>query len=948
MIVENQDKAYLSEEMITTLSTCISNKEALRDKIHEIHNFLRNSGAGYGMNALKVFNILYGLKKIHEYDLLDKVKLNSNCNFQYLLDLANKGEDKKVTDLILGNSDDTVLESIYHSEIKHLIFYEIPKNMNQNVIPQLVKEINEITLIEKACNVLLSGKIYEYFIGRDQTAISELGAYFTDRHITDYIYQRLAIQVEQDGKIGTMIDPFGGSGGFTTGYIDYLCKTFNGIDWASEIHKVHHYDMNEDVIKSAGLEFFCLTGELPSKDNLAYKNSFSDEFLNCRGQKMVFDYVITNPPYGGDGNKSKQSQTKRDKIRTYIAAELATLTDPTVKKMRQEQLKKLDAIDKQEKTQQDKAKVCLATSSQRIKNYALKNNIKNANNKEACSLILMMDLLAPNGICCGVLKEGVFFDKSYTQLRQLLIKEYNVSEVISVPQDQFENTSTKTSIIIFKNTPEKTKEVIFKDLVVERYEEDKFQEIKGEIVLVENKGDIKCVNDVIVSQVSAAEILKNPICSLNGKDYNKKDVVCGDDYKMIRLGDVCTYLPTTKHCTNIGKQIGEYRFYTSSQDKKLYVDFCEVREYSVIIGQGGNFNIHIDKDFTPSKHMCVLQTKDRNIELLKYMYYIIQKMQNAFITNGSTISWLNKTNICNTRIPIPKSQEKLKEWVSRISAPFDRKNENEKRLKELEDGVKERIKYITENEECDEVKLGDVCDINPQSLKKNQYIYINYIDISSTKNGIINEFQYMTKDFPSRAKRIVKPNDILYSTVRPNLKGYALFNDNIDNVIASTGFAVLRPKIYNPLYIYYMVTDDSINDYLVKNASGSSYPAVNPSIFETIKIKIPKNKQLISDLEPDFNEIEVLQMQIKNDEKLFQQYIEELRTEAVPEQVDTQPLQIQEEVQSDEETKTESASIVSSKTSLKDLKEQCKSLGIKGYSKLNKEQLIEKIQGHKI
>ena len=41
-------------------------KEALKDKIHEIHNYLRNNGAGYGMNALKVFNILYGLKKLEE------------------------------------------------------------------------------------------------------------------------------------------------------------------------------------------------------------------------------------------------------------------------------------------------------------------------------------------------------------------------------------------------------------------------------------------------------------------------------------------------------------------------------------------------------------------------------------------------------------------------------------------------------------------------------------------------------------------------------------------------------------------------------------------------------------------------------------------------------------------------------------------------------------------
>jgi len=45
------------------LKMSITNKEALKDKIHDIHNYLRNNGAGYGMNALKVFNVIYGLKK---------------------------------------------------------------------------------------------------------------------------------------------------------------------------------------------------------------------------------------------------------------------------------------------------------------------------------------------------------------------------------------------------------------------------------------------------------------------------------------------------------------------------------------------------------------------------------------------------------------------------------------------------------------------------------------------------------------------------------------------------------------------------------------------------------------------------------------------------------------------------------------------------------------------
>ena len=82
-------------------SNNISNKEALRDKIHEIHNYLRNNGAGYGMNALKVFNILYGLKKIEENNLLDKVNLKRpECEFSYLLKIANQNKDEELTELM--------------------------------------------------------------------------------------------------------------------------------------------------------------------------------------------------------------------------------------------------------------------------------------------------------------------------------------------------------------------------------------------------------------------------------------------------------------------------------------------------------------------------------------------------------------------------------------------------------------------------------------------------------------------------------------------------------------------------------------------------------------------------------------------------------------------------------------------------------------------------------
>jgi type I restriction-modification system DNA methylase subunit len=425
------------------------------------------------MNALKVFNIIYGLKKIEELDLYEKLGIeNDKCRFSYLLELANENKDELLTSTIKND----VLDYFHDKDtLRKFLFYEIPINIKCKAFCHLVKQINSISDIEKSCNVQLSGKIYEYFIGRDESAISELGAYFTDRHIVNYIYDKINIETNDDGSIPSMIDMFGGSGGFTTGYIHYLNQKYNSseseeskdykINWSTELSKVHHYDMNEDVIKSAGLEFLCLTKELPDMNNLKYKNSFSDEFNDQK-----FSYIVTNPPYAGDKTKKTDANNKMEKIKLYILNELK---NPEFSKnsekvtQRKAQLKSIEAQEKQDKLDSEKAKVCLESCSTRINKYAREHKLKGTD-KEACSLILMMDLLAENGTAVGVLKEGVFFDKSYKDLRACLIKNFNVTEVISVPQDQFENTSTKTSIIIFKNEVSKTSEVKFYDLIVEK------------------------------------------------------------------------------------------------------------------------------------------------------------------------------------------------------------------------------------------------------------------------------------------------------------------------------------------------------------------------------------------------------------------------------------------------------------------------------------------------
>ena len=259
------------------LQITLSNNDTLRDKIHDIHNFLRNSGIGYGLSSLKIFNLFYALKKLELNNHFEKTGLSECCRFSNML----KGFQSKDLENILN-------EIKKNKRLSYILYYSISKSINLVILNQLINLIEELCEIENKLNVQLSGKIYEYFIGRDQTAISELGAYFTDRHITRYIYETLLKpKLDTENNVYSMVDMFGGSGGFTVGYIDYLMKNYNEIEWDTQIKKINHFDMNEDVIKSAMLEFYCLTGEFSDKDSMKCVNSFQYDFNNKK-----YHYII--------------------------------------------------------------------------------------------------------------------------------------------------------------------------------------------------------------------------------------------------------------------------------------------------------------------------------------------------------------------------------------------------------------------------------------------------------------------------------------------------------------------------------------------------------------------------------------------------------------------------------------------------------------------------------
>ena len=931
------------------LMTSVSNKEALKNKIHDIHNYLRNNGAGYGMNALKVFTLLYGLKKIEERKVFDKVKLSEDCRFSNLLKLANENKGEALADFVYIN----VLNGIFaikdeNPVLYYILFYEIPKNMKATIFEYLIKEIDNITKIEEKCNVLLSGKIYEYFIGRDESAISELGAYFSDRHIVDFALTKLNPSLNDDGSVPSMIDMFGGSGGFTTGYINYLNENNNSIDWLNQIGNIYHYDMNEDVIKSAGLEFFCLTGALPDKNNLQYKNSFTDDF-----DYKKYKYILTNPPYGGDKNKQSDIQKKRDKVKNYIKDELLIIKDEALKERRNKQLKEIEAQEKQEKKEQDKSKVSINECSKRIQKFAKKYSLA-GNDKESCSLILIMDMLEEGGTAVGILKEGVFFNKTYKNIRKVLIENFNVREIISVPQDQFENTSTKTSIVIFDNTEEKTTQVKFSDLVVEKCMEDKFEEIDGKIVLTENKDDICGISDKLISEATKDEILKNPIYSLNGKDYNKKEIVVGEGYELVKINNICklkngfAFKPDDYKTTGIPlisiKHIPNFTISDCHHIiENIKYDSFIIKENDILIALTGNtigkFGLYLDKQNSYcNQRVAQIRIEDKIMN--RYIYYIFEAINfQQFIINISNSSAqpnVSSLQIEELKIPIPKSKEKITKWVNKISKPYTKKNENEKLIMKLEEEIKNKIKIIGDNEECDEVELGSICDIMcGKNLTKDKSISGNYNVYGGGETSYTHN-EYNLEGF-----------NILISRVGNN--NIKLVNEKF--YLTDNGFSLLITDIKIKKYIgYYLLNNE---DKILNAGNGSAQKVISKTKLSTIKIKLPKNKQLIKDFEPLFEQIEKLQTELKEAETQYKQLIKELSEEAIPpnKQVVSLTKTNLENMEQDVEEKTPSESSSTSSTmSIKTLQEQCKLLKIKGYTKYkkkeDKEKLLQLIQEH--
>lgn len=303
----------------------------------------------------------------------------------------------------------------------------------------------------------------------------------------------------------------------------------------------------------------------------------------------------------------------------------------------------------------------------------------------------------------------------------------------------------------------------------------------------------------------------------------------------------------------------------------------------------------------------VFQVIDENVLLSEYLMMWMSREEfdrhACFLAVGGVRGSLEWEDFLDMEIPVP-SIEKQREIVTEYNAVVNRIKLNEKLNEKLEETAQtiyrqwfEEFEFPIPKELAEEMGtpelegkpykssggemvyneelekeipmgwgvelIGALVDNNSENIgRDDDFKRIRYLDTGNITKNKIDEIKILDLEsdlLPSRAKRKVKHNDIIYSTVRPNLKHYGLLKEPEDNMIVSTGFAVLSciDERLTPEIIYLFLISEEIETYLHAKAetSVSTYPSIKSDDLLNLKTPVPNwnNSNSYKHLELFFN-----------------------------------------------------------------------------------------------
>lgn len=722
--------------------------------------------------------------------------------------------------------------------------------------PQKHKEILEIldavnmTEVDDEMDIL--GWVYEQHLRTGASSASrDLGQFFTDRTLCQYMTDLCKPGFKSDGVPESMCDPTMGTGGFLTTYIKYLKKHHadKPIDWSVQQKEIHGCDTDPKVAGVARLNLFMEAGGNRATHLLTHDSLYGD--LPRQG----YDVILANMPFGLKGIKH-------------------------------------------------------ANCCERVKALKMKGT-----KSEPLFLQLMMASLNVGGRCAVVVPDGMLVNVSscHNGTRKYLLDHFELRRVIKMKGKFFMNTGIRPSILLFEKTGKRTEATEYWEVVKDengRITETMILSVPRSKIDADASFSLD-IRRHLATKTSVPSMDTYPTVRLGDlyeapkllKKFNSKDVDNKGDTPFFNGKWNCPVGTHSDHSFELDQDYfvmikdggGDHTSDSVGMGKFFVVrGKCAVTSHNMVL---------VPKAGSIAEHKYIYYAMSHNVKALR------DKAKYSM-----SLGHISLPDVLDFPVPLPPLaiQREIVESLDRIYSPtelarmvtFTDKAMNlmladptgatlepivhaqrllrkaAQMMTDVKTQMMDVVKASCAGSECTRHALSDLAHANPENLTQSDKLEtIQYVDLGSVKEGKISLTQTIAfQEKPTAAQRKLRKGDIIWGSVRPLSKSHALIVDAVENMIGSCAFVVIRNRDTKRVlseYLYHLLTTDECVDYLHHHSTGTCYPKFNASTMMAYEVRIPsidvqrKTLERLTALRAQWTALETLQSQSRENARFI-------------------------------------------------------------------------------
>jgi len=839
---------------VQNYKTIMTSVETFKTAVIRIRDILRSPGVSItGMDSMRHI-CLYLLSRYMTRTKVASLEVPEEFAWETLIETAQtkNGGVQKALDCFYHDEEDCLVRHFDRLFGTNKFSFDI-KNPQKH--KEILEILNAVNMADVDCQMDILGWVYEQHLHTGSSAARDLGQFFTDRFICEYMTELCKPGFKSAGVPESVCDPSMGTGGFLTAFIKYFKKHHadKPIDWSVQQKEIHGCDTDPKVAGVSRLNLFMETGGNRTTNLLTHDSLYGD--LTQTG----YDIILANMPFGLKGIKH--------------------------------------------------AECC-----ERVKALKIRGT-----KSEPLFLQLMMVSLNMGGRCAVVVPDGMLFNSSscHNDTRKYLLDNFDLKRVIKMKGQFFMNTGIQPSILFFEKTGKATETVEFWE-VVKGDKGEITETMIVSVPCAKIMEDTSCSLDMrryLESEKPVANPAGFPVVNISEQCSmmiggtplrSKTEYYENGQYVWVSVSELNNkiIMDSKEHINDEG---------VKHSNVKLVKKGSVLMSFKMSIGKCAIAGI----DLYTNEAIVAFYSKDESILSNKYLFYYLSLRDFSNAGKGSIgVGSMNKESLSELTMPLPPLpiQQEIVATLDRIYQPGTTEladtlkmtdkamdlvlaNPNGTTLEPIVEAqrlirksaqmvadVKAQMVAIVKasmaGSGCTKYILSDLANDNPDNLTKaDKFETINYVDLGSVKEGNISTIQTIPfEEKPSRAQRKIQNGDIIWGGVRPLSRSYAFIDTAVENMVGSSGFVVVRNKdTANVLskYLYYVLTTDDCVNYLNRHSTGSSYPAFNASTIMAYEVVIPsitiqtKTLERLTALQSQLDALESLQRQSEDNARFI-------------------------------------------------------------------------------